>query len=131
MFNHPLHTQITLYRVPKKRTKQLNLLLSRCTMLDSLTMVNVKDLCRLLSMVAKRKRRLRHLAIYGLFDYNRHEYFTHQLVSIFTKQVLSDLMRQSVKKILIFDQCGGSGSDFFHSQFRIQTVSIQDPHQRI
>jgi len=89
MFNHPLHTQITLYQVPKKSTKQLNLLLSRCTMLDSITMVGIEDLSRLLSMVAKRKKRnchLRHLAIHGL--YNRPENFTEQVVSILTKQVL-------------------------------------------
>jgi len=59
--------------------KSLDLLLSRCTMLSSLTLAHVTDLCGLLSMVAEKGCRIQHLTICG-----PHTVTQGQLVGILT-----------------------------------------------
>jgi hypothetical protein len=75
------HEQITL-RQKGLSEKNLNLLLSRCTMLSSLTLVGVTDLCSLFSMVAEKGCRLQHLTIHGPFNHPEH-LTQQQVVSIF------------------------------------------------
>jgi hypothetical protein len=89
------HEQITLGRgkrferwPPKKQLseKNLDLLLSRCTMLSSLTLVEIDDIYDLgsvLSMVAEKGCPIQQLTINGC-GLPLGSHLTQQLVSIFT-----------------------------------------------
>jgi hypothetical protein len=75
------HEQITL-RQKGLSEKNLNLLLSRCTMLSSVTLVDITDLCSLLSMMAEKGCRIQHLTING--PNIPHQHNTDQEVGILT-----------------------------------------------
>jgi hypothetical protein len=79
MLSYFPHEQITLRVNMRLSGQSLDLLLSRCTMLSSLTLAHVTDLCGLLSMVAEKGCRIQHLTICGPFG-GGFQHITQQLV---------------------------------------------------
>jgi hypothetical protein len=81
MLSYFPHEQIALRVNMRLSGKSLDLLLSRCTMLSSLTLAHVTDLCGLLSMVAEKGCRIQHLTICGPFG-GGSQHLIQQLVGI-------------------------------------------------